>query len=498
MNSSGEEEDAEEQQQPITIEVVYNNWPVETYNDYNAGEMLLLRVAIAYNHSEAFKQFKGLTIEPLLIVDMIPQWCYENCEIITMSLGRVLMTLDAMEWALISTLNPVKHSREWMYHFKQTLEALRARFYYIISHSPLSSAVLDVNEDYTEPYREEIFIDEENNVSGLNEELGLNDEDYVSDEEEAEQLKRDRIYASRKIDWSQLKRVEVVDTTNTTTNSKAMKGEEDDSKEEEEGAVGASHIILKPMMTTMELIHDVGWIFYCLDEHIQEYDKYVSKKRIKERVNLIKIRKFLLKKAKDSWENTIKARTEYQYEYQCQPSHVAKFKRRSRRTEVKPKEVLSKKLESLLHEVEPLPTEPREMVVLPAIIEKRLKARSVVGEKLTPEYWEDRHQEMKDGWIGVNTDFMFKRYASMEFEKGDAVDYVLRRDIIRRLRVTGEWILTYNEEEHICPTLTAAYMYMRYLQIRDDVEPKVVIFHSGENESLPVVVDLSQYDDLFM
>jgi hypothetical protein len=495
----------------ITLADCYSQWTVERFAPTGRrSDIMMLLYSLKYDHAQAQQRFKGIKLSELLQIDMLEMWWYPKISYIKMNLVQLLGTLDGLEWVVLCTMNPVMRTPEWINTVRIAIEALRARFYYFISHAPLSSRILNSNEDYCCRYRKNVTV-EETDVDGLMQRLDLTEEDLHTDPTIIAEIRKKRRMQVGKLNWTDMGVPKNLQDGHLKKRTKgAGKGAEEEEEDDEDeikfvndqlvekqknGTEAASNVIEEERMTTFEMIYDLGWIFYTLDRH---FAIVLSKK---ERIpipyqDISRIRMHLVAICEDSWINTLAKRKLYQYNYQCLPSHYAKYERRQLRSDMKAKEVLGAKLQKFIDCTEPLPNKAREMLVRPPSpveVVNMMNKTEVLDEK----YWKQRVLELDEGWKDVNTDFMFQMVGGMETEEGDAVDYVIRHGRIERIRITGKWLLRYGEKEYLAPSLTAAYKYMRVLMKKAKDEPNVYNFQGAECLEMPAVVNLAQFDKFF-
>jgi hypothetical protein len=495
MEGFEEEEDRLDLSQPITLKDCYRNWTRDMYTGPRKCDLMIWKLAIQFDHDGAFERFKDLTLHDLLSVDFLQMWRYPNKSIMTMRLSQVIATLKGLEWACLSTVNPVMRTREWINHARTLLEALRARFFYFISHGPLSSRILDVEEDYTEEFQRQIDEDEEHDPERLDRVLGLEAEDYETDPAIIDEMRRKKLMSSRNIDWKAL----------------GMDPDREEEEEEEgdiwkkplewdengvlivpdESIESGSKKKAVPTMTTLQLIHDISWDFYVLDQAFKQEDK--EGRIVVPDPNLTCIRRHLVAKAKTSWDSVIVARKQHQYNLQCTEAYTAKHRRRSQQDVCTSTEVLSSTMMAIIDTIEPLPADHVEMFKRKiGPVERENYNHLTVS--LTRDYWHNRTLQLNSGWVRANTDFMFQTIGGMEIEKGDAIDYVLRSGKISRLPMTGKWVLHHRKKRYLCDSLVGAYRQMRVLQRAKGTDPVVVFLSPEMDLEMPATISLDQFD----
>ncbi len=494
-SASEEEEDPFEN---CTLEKCYKNWTTikDMYTGIRKCDVMLMAVAMDFDHDSAYEKHQDLVLKDVLAVDILPNWRYPGVPITKMRLSQVIATIHGLEWACLSTVNPVMRNREWIRAARELLEALRARFYLLVSCAPLSNRVLDVEEDYTKDYQQVIDEDEEHDPVKLDAALGLEPEDYIADPVALREAQRKKQLAATALNWEALG----VSTADPDEEDEGYKPQWDKdgnlviTDKMKDGVEGGKLKKKCDKMATMELVHDIGWDFYCMDEAFADLKN--KHRIIVPDPDLTKMRRHLAARAKNSWESVLVNRKTYQYDLQCTDSYTAKHKRRTLQDQPSTTEVLAGKMHRLLDEIEPIPDSTRGLFVRAVSLAEIESRSSNTSSALTPQYWTNRTTDLNMGWIRLNTDFLFKTIGGMEIEKGDAIEYVIAKEMIWRLPITGKWVLKYKKRQYLCDSLVGAYRQMRVIQREKDIDPKVVHVEAKDWE-MPPIIDLAQFDEFF-
>jgi hypothetical protein len=418
---------------PVTKEDVEENW-----DDGPKANLCWMALAMQYPHER--EHFARKAIVNSLAGEMLPMWAIKDIAIVDMSLQQVLLTLEGILWLGLCTLYPTTRSEQWFAQYDAIVEALRTRAYHLVAHAPISSFILNIADDYTEPYT---VAAGEKRVHLR----GVVDEDYYSDAERKEKAKRARLQQEEGvIDWTQF--------TTPTAEGAAT----------EEGSLAQTGTVETQRKATMALVHDFRWMFHDLDE-ARERSRIASEKGPS--YDLRALRQFFVEQFQGVEANTLRSRAQWQDQLQCLPSFRAIYRRQKKRQRVSVQEVIVNKLHRLLH----------------------LDVPKTVSDMFLPV---SKDHDTNARWLQRNTDFMFQHHSHTSMEKGDLYTYLTDRNVIERIALTGKWLLHLEGK----PTLwfdsfTHAFAHMRHEQ--KGMDPIVYLF-GAEQYRLPKTIDLSQYD----
>jgi hypothetical protein len=416
-------------------------------HDTDKANLYWMALALQYPHKQKYDELKNVRVPDTLAKQMWPMWAITDIQIVDMSLQKVLLSLDGLIWLSMCELYPTTRDEQWFRYFDEVLEALRTRAYFLVAHAPISSLILNVEEDYTEEYVD-TTVKKSVHITGVSE------EDYYSDGERKRTIKRQRLAKEDDINeqWAKF--------TSTVA--------EEAKEEEEEGSVAVTGVVETMRKATRRLVHDLRWMFWELDMGRQQ-SRIVAEKGVLD-VNLSVLRQYLVSQFDAVEGNVLKSRANWQDKLQCVRCYQEIYKRKKRRNKVNPQEVVVNKLHQKMH----------------------LDIPKKIADMFLPVSTTDVHKN--DRWLHRNTDFMFEYVSRQSLDKGDVFTYLIDREVMERVPITGKWLL--HLQDH--PTrwyesFTHAFVGMRIVQREERMDPVVYAF-APERHRLPPPIDLSQYD----